>query len=138
MSIVKETVEARGGSIHIGSTPRLGTKFTLMLPVRTTVDSPEVSAATPLAEVTRPPQARPPSEVPEVPLVLIVDDSASIRRHTQMIVEEAGLRSMTAKDGAEALELLLNGTQPDLILSDVEMPHMDGWELCREIRRWKG
>ena len=119
MSIVKESIESRGGSIHIASTPQLGTTFTLMLPVH---------RATPLV-------VQEPSVDTKAPLVLIVDDSASIRRVTQMIVEEAGLRSITAKDGADALELLLNGSVvPDLILSDVEMPNVDGWQLLEYLK----
>ena len=71
----------------------------------------------------------------ETPLVLIVDDSASIRRHTQQIVEESGLRCITANDGADALELLLNGAiEPDLILSDVEMPQVDGWQFLEYLK----
>ena len=147
MSIVKESIESRGGSIHIESTPQLGTSFTLMLP--NSWDGPRVGSShvikgsTPhqgLAGVTREsarpgPSLSPLLPVSPSPLVLIVDDSASIRHQTQFIVEEAGLRAITAKDGAEALELLLNGSvEPDLILSDVEMPHLDGWQLLEYIK----
>lgn len=118
MSIVKEAVEAQGGSVHIESTPQAGSTFTLMLPVR----HDEISRPEPAQELA-------------APLVLIVDDSASIRRHTQTIVEEAGFRAITAEHGADALELLLNGSvEPDLILSDVEMPHIDGWGLLEYLK----
>jgi two-component system chemotaxis sensor kinase CheA len=142
MSIVKEAIESRGGSIHIESTPQLGTSFTLMLP--TSVGSPHVSKGSMQQESTAAviqtlhgwaQSSSPLLPFASSPLVLIVDDSASIRRHTQIIVEEAGLRAITAKDGAEALELLLNGSvKPDLILSDVEMPHLDGWQLLEYIK----
>ncbi len=133
MSIVKESIESRGGSIHIDSTPQLGTTFTLMMPVNLAISAVETP------HITRGDSSSPlpvfSSSSATAPLVLIVDDSPSIRRHTQTIVDEAGLRSITAKDGAEALELLLNSSvEPDLVLSDVEMPNLDGWQLLEYIK----
>jgi len=124
MSIVKESIESRGGSVHVESEPQNGTTFTLLLPVGNVEPSTVES------------EARPADEAPVVsPLVLIVDDSPSIRRQTQKIITAAGLRTITANSGAEALELLLNGTvEPDLILSDVEMPHVNGWEMLEYIK----
>lgn len=124
MSIVKESIESRGGSVHVESEPQKGTTFTLLLPVQYV----QPATVEPLAE--------PAVDAPAVsPLVLIVDDSPSIRRQTQKIVAAAGLRTITANSGADALELLLNGTvEPDLILSDVEMPHVDGWEMLEYIK----
>lgn len=124
MSIVKESIENRGGSVHVESEPQKGTIFTLLLPVQN-VQTANIE-----------PEAEHAVEVPFIPpLVLIVDDSASIRRQTQKIVANAGLRTITANCGADALELLLNGTiEPDLILSDVEMPHVDGWEMLEYIK----
>ncbi|MEQ1923636.1 MAG: response regulator, partial [Pyrinomonadaceae bacterium] len=121
MSIVKESVEARGGSMTVESEQQQGTKFTMRMPVTLhAVPPPE-------------PEPEPIVEIP--PLVLVVDDSASIRRMTAKIVEDAGLRAITAASGADALELLLNGEwEPDLILSDVEMPVMDGWELLEYVK----
>jgi len=124
MSIVKESIERRGGSVHVESEPQSGTTFTLFLPVQ----SVQPTAVEPKAE--------PAADAAKIsPLVLIVDDSPSIRRQTQKIVAAAGLRTITANSGADALELLLNGTiEPDLILSDVEMPHVDGWEMLEYIK----
>jgi len=69
------------------------------------------------------------------PLVLVVDDSASIRNQTTRLVEEAGLRVISEQNGAEALELLLSGKwEADLILSDIEMPQIDGWELLEYLK----
>jgi len=119
MSIVKESVEARGGSMTVESEQQQGTKFTMRMPV--TLASPPAS------------EPEPPVEIP--PLVLVVDDSQSIRRMTAKIVEDAGLRAITAASGADALELLLNGEwEPDLILSDVEMPVMDGWAFLEYVK----
>ena len=66
--------------------------------------------------------------------VLVVDDSASVRRVLTMLLKGVGWQAVTAKDGLEALELLQRGTAPDVVLTDVEMPRMDGYELLATIR----
>jgi CheY-like chemotaxis protein len=66
--------------------------------------------------------------------VLIVDDSPSVRRVVANLIKNAGWQSMTAKDGLEALELLHRSSSPDLVLLDIEMPRMDGFELLSTLR----
>ena len=68
-----------------------------------------------------------------VPLVLVVDDSITVRRVTQRLLEREGWRVALAADGLQALERLAQET-PDLVLSDIEMPRMDGFELARSLR----
>ncbi|MCX8018190.1 MAG: response regulator, partial [Rhodocyclaceae bacterium] len=65
--------------------------------------------------------------------VLIVDDSLTVRKITGRLLERAGYRVMTAKDGEEALERLRQ-CRPAAILADIEMPRMDGFELVRRLR----
>jgi len=67
------------------------------------------------------------------PLVLVVDDSITVRRVTQRLLSRAGFRVALASDGIQALELLRD-ERPALVLSDIEMPRMDGMELTRQIR----
>ncbi len=67
-------------------------------------------------------------------LVLIVDDSPSVRHMTSKVISAAGWEIITAKDGVEALELLKGARKPDIILSDVEMPRMDGYQLAAAVR----
>lgn len=67
--------------------------------------------------------------------VLIVDDSPSVRRVLTMLLTGAGWQVSAAKDGLEALELLNRGDLPDVLLTDVEMPRMDGYELLATVRR---
>ncbi len=125
MSIVKEAIESRGGTVIVKSEPQRGTTFTILMPLGTQPASVE-NIAVSVAENTS-------SDLP--PLVLIVDDSPSIRRQSTKLVEQAGLRVITANNGADALELLLNGEwEPDLILSDVEMPQIDGWGFLEYIK----
>ncbi len=66
--------------------------------------------------------------------VLLVDDSPSVRRVLGALAERQGWTAVAAKDGVEALELLRRGPLPDIVLSDVEMPRMDGFELLGSIR----
>lgn len=65
--------------------------------------------------------------------VLVVDDSITVRRVTQRLLERNGMRVITAKDGIDAMDLLQEHT-PDIILLDIEMPRMDGYELASRIR----
>jgi len=67
------------------------------------------------------------------PLVLVVDDSLTVRRITKRLLEREGYRVALAKDGLDALEVLA-GERPVVVLSDIEMPRMDGFDLLRNIR----
>jgi chemosensory pili system protein ChpA (sensor histidine kinase/response regulator) len=67
------------------------------------------------------------------PLVLVVDDSLTVRRVTQRLLVREGYRVSLAKDGLDALERLAE-EKPAMVLSDIEMPRMDGFDLVRNIR----
>ena len=69
----------------------------------------------------------------QAPLVMVVDDSLTVRRVTQRLLEREGYRVMLSKDGLDALEHLADEL-PALVLSDIEMPHMDGFDLVRNMR----
>ena len=64
---------------------------------------------------------------------LVVDDSITVRRVTQRLLERNGMRVLTAKDGIEAMALLQDHV-PDVILLDIEMPRMDGYEVASHVR----
>jgi chemosensory pili system protein ChpA (sensor histidine kinase/response regulator) len=68
--------------------------------------------------------------------VMIVDDSPSVRRIMSAVISSAGWEVKAAKDGMEAFEMLQNdGELPKVILTDVEMPRMDGYELLATLKR---
>jgi chemosensory pili system protein ChpA (sensor histidine kinase/response regulator) len=69
----------------------------------------------------------------QAPLVMVVDDSLTVRKITGRLLTREGYRMETAKDGVDALEKMHDMT-PDLVLLDVEMPRMDGFELARVMR----
>lgn len=66
-------------------------------------------------------------------LVMVVDDSVTVRKVTGRFLEREGFRVITAKDGVEALQLLQDHI-PDVMLLDIEMPRMDGFEVAKNIR----
>ncbi len=68
-----------------------------------------------------------------IPTIMVVDDSLTVRKISGRLLEREGYRVITAKDGVDALEKLLE-TVPDVILSDIEMPRMDGFDLVRNVR----
>ncbi|MEJ6818254.1 Hpt domain-containing protein [Pseudomonas sp. LF-5] len=71
---------------------------------------------------------------PQKPLlVLVVDDSVTVRKVTSRLLERHGMNVLTAKDGVDAM-LLLEEHMPDLMLLDIEMPRMDGFEVATQVR----
>jgi chemosensory pili system protein ChpA (sensor histidine kinase/response regulator) len=69
----------------------------------------------------------------------LVDDSLTVRRVTQRLLLREGFRVALAKDGLDALERLAEEV-PSIVLSDIEMPRMDGFDFVRNLRsdaRWK-
>ncbi len=69
----------------------------------------------------------------ERPKILVVDDSKTIRRTAEALLEQAGYQVITARDGFEALALTAD-ERPDLILVDVMMPRLDGYQTCALIK----
>ena len=72
-----------------------------------------------------------------VPAVLVVEDDPDLATLVQLIVADAGYEVATAADGAEALQRVAEG-MPGLILLDMRMPVMNGWEFAREFRARHG
>jgi chemosensory pili system protein ChpA (sensor histidine kinase/response regulator) len=80
------------------------------------------------------PSATQATEVLSKPLVMVVDDSLTVRKITTRLLTRSGYEVVTAKDGVDALEQLRD-IKPAVMLVDVEMPRMDGFELTKEVRR---
>ena len=71
------------------------------------------------------------------PLVLVADDDATYRRVLQGILEKAGFRVVLAENGKIALKQF-SKTRPDVVLLDIEMPELDGFSVCKNIRAQEG
>jgi len=69
-----------------------------------------------------------------MPTVAIVDDEPHIVELARLNLENAGFRIVTASDGQRALEII-EESQPDLVVLDIMLPGMDGWEVCRRLRQ---
>ena len=67
------------------------------------------------------------------PTALVVDDSITVRRVTERFLQRHGMRVLTAKDGLDAISVLQDA-KPDVILLDIEMPRMDGYEFASHVR----
>ena len=94
---------------------------------------PVAAAAAPVAPVYVPPPVVAPAE-PRVPMVLVVDDSLTVRKITTRLLSSVrGYRALTAKDGLDALQVLADNN-PDVILLDIEMPRMDGFEFTKTLK----
>jgi chemosensory pili system protein ChpA (sensor histidine kinase/response regulator) len=74
-----------------------------------------------------------PPAVASEPTIMVVDDSLTVRKVSGRLLGRHGYQVVTAKDGVDALEQL-NELHPDVMLVDIEMPRMDGFELTRNIR----
>jgi chemosensory pili system protein ChpA (sensor histidine kinase/response regulator) len=74
-----------------------------------------------------------PKEVTRQPLVMVVDDSITMRKVTSRVLDNHSIEVMTAQDGIDAIEQL-HSRVPDLMLLDIEMPRMDGYELLEHVR----
>ncbi len=74
-----------------------------------------------------------PTPTDQRPLALVVDDSITVRRVMERFLQRNGMRVVTAKDGLDAISAL-SDNKPDIILLDIEMPRMDGYEFAKHVR----
>ncbi len=74
-----------------------------------------------------------PTPTDDRPLALVVDDSITVRRVTERFLQRNGMRVVTAKDGLDAISVM-SENKPDIILLDIEMPRMDGYEFASHVR----
>lgn len=139
LSLAKAFVELHGGSIAVESILGVGSKFTVTLPVVHVEECMPadtdnlITRADVNAELDRLEEVdRTTTAGTELPLLLVIDDNADIRR---MIVEllKDEYNIVTAPDGREGVRLAAKYV-PDLIICDVMMPVMDGLECCRIIK----
>lgn len=148
MALARELVELHHGSISVDSIPGKGTTFTVLLP-RSTNTFPEEETTDPRYQVEHvraneimhlphfpitdiDQNGGPVISSPEKPLVLVVEDNADMRTYIQRTLQEQ-YHIVAAADGKEGIAKATE-VIPDLIISDVMMPEIDGYKLCEFIK----
>lgn len=126
LSTVYGIVKQSGGYIFADSKPGQGATFTIYLPVH--------ASGEPVAP--RKPAGKPkPAEVWGTGTVLLVEDEDMVRAVAERALTRQGYTVLTAENGEVALELIDQHPRPDLLVSDVVMPAMDGPTMARKIRQ---
>jgi PAS domain S-box-containing protein len=126
LALVEQLVHLHDGSITVASEGQgKGARFTIQFPLSR--EAPETTSLT---------ESDPDGALREM-RILVVDDSADTTEMLKRLFEMDGADVVTAKGGAEALEILADQTF-DVILSDISMPGMDGFELLSRLRRIPG
>jgi signal transduction histidine kinase/DNA-binding response OmpR family regulator/ligand-binding sensor domain-containing protein len=143
LALTKELVELHHGTIGVESALGKGSVFTVTLPIAESAYRPDEITESPVEveRLGRPPAFVPLSEDADIPamksqdgmpMVIIVEDNADLRRYMREFME-TDYAVHEAKDGKEgynrAIEIV-----PDIIISDLMMPNMDGMELCRALK----
>ncbi len=126
LSIAKRLVEMHGGTINVESRGnRQGSEFTVRLPARAAVPAESPGMATSALAIPAPaaPSRR----------ILVADDNEDSAVTLSMMLEVIGNDVRVARDGQEAVEMAAE-YQPDVILLDIGMPRMNGYDACRAIR----
>ncbi len=153
LSLVRELVRLHGGDITAGSNPVAhGTAFTVRIPLGAAhlpaaqIKAAEVPgdarrAAQFAGEAMRWVEAREPSfagaavgHQAERPYIVLADDNADMRAYVGRLLVDGGYRVAAFGNGADALAHALAGPAPELILSDVMMPRLDGFQLLQAVR----
>jgi chemosensory pili system protein ChpA (sensor histidine kinase/response regulator) len=109
-------------------------KVVLILnPVALAARPPLIAASTVGAAAGAPAAPQPEAKAATLPTVMVVDDSLTVRKITSRLLAREGYQVLLAKDGVDALEQLIE-IVPDVMLVDIEMPRMDGFDLTRNVR----
>ncbi len=133
LHIVSEYVKLYKGTITVESTKGKGSAFIVRIPVVQLIQEEIISTGH--DEATEPYKGLSEAENEQKnkqPLMLIVDDNSDFKNFIASVFTD-NYRILTAADGVEALKITLEKI-PDLIISDVMMPNMDGYEFCRQVK----
>ena len=125
LMIVREIVEAHGGTVGVESTEGQGSRFWFRLPMR--------EGPVPIAKRNQ--TMAEPNVEERRPSILVVDDDEDIRHTLASLLEAEGYDASVAADGQDALRALAEKPLPDLILLDLGMPNVDGLEFRRRQQR---
>jgi CheY-like chemotaxis protein len=151
-SIIYGIVTRHGGRIGVESEEGKGTTFTVSFPLAESAGFEPVPSEAPRAEAAIPPAPVAPAVAPRAPVpdraaparapgaprpgarILVIDDEEQNREMFRELLVDAGNQVITAADGREGLRAAAQ-SQPDIVITDLSMPGMSGWEVTREIKK---
>jgi signal transduction histidine kinase/ligand-binding sensor domain-containing protein/DNA-binding response OmpR family regulator len=138
LALTKELVKLHNGKIFVVSKPGKGSKFTIQLPYNEIVYTEHAELAEPSennseVEISIPEEHQSELIVPGQKIMLLVDDNSDVRYFIKSHFSST-YQILEAANGVEGFNSALNSI-PDIIISDVMMPDMDGFEFCRKIRK---
>ena len=122
---VKRIVDAHQGTISVSSVVDKGTKFCMTFPL-SVVDQPGADSKSIPTEKSYDWSNK---------VILVVDDTDSNYRFIEAVLLRAKARLLWAKDGLDAIQLCKNDSTIDLVLMDIQMPFLNGYETTREIKK---
>lgn len=138
LPITKQLVEMHGGELKVASEPGAGSCFSFVLPLAEAGAAESNTATVELCDVSSPSAVSLEAGMETTSgqyQVLVVDDEPVNLQVVSSILDLAGISFRTATDGRAALRLIEQGDEPELVLLDVMMPGMNGYQVCRELRR---
>ena len=129
LTLAKEVIERMGGKIYVQSEKGVGSEFSFSVPYRPAGGSTKIKSkilnydhlSTPINWSSR--------------TCLLVDDNKDILTYLNRVLTDTGITILTARSGIEALEIIKNNMDIDVVLLDMQMPEMNGIEATKEIRK---